>query len=435
MKTNNIQITLTALLATAQAFPHMAMKMAAELAKRQEFTGTVDSDDFTGASTTVFSAADQFVSNSGAHAYVAPNFGAGDVRGPCPGLNALANHNYINHNGITTLTDAISGTTEGFNMGVDLAGFLSAYALLFDGDILTQQWSIGGPQNGVSSVLGILGAGDGLTGSHNKYETDSSPMRPDLYQYGNNYKVITSQYQELYDKHKGEPDSEVTFTFDDLSSFRNSRFTESVEQNPHFFYGPFSGFVVSQAAFTFIPAFMSNHSAEFPNGILSRQTLNSFYGVTETGGTGVGDGTLTWNAGTEKIPDNWYKRSSSVPYSIPLFVLDTLRIENKYPQITSIGGNTGTVNSFAGVDLGNLTGGVYELSTLFEGNNLQCFIFQLAQQTVLDAVKNLESTLLTTVNSLVTEYIDPNFSGLGCPTLSTIDTSLFDQYPGASTTG
>lgn len=36
----------------------------------------------------------------------------------------------------------------------------------------------------------------------------------------------------------------------------------------------------------------------------------------------------------------------------------------------SIGGNTGTVNSFTGVDLGDTTGGVYNAQTLFEGNNL-----------------------------------------------------------------
>lgn len=40
---------------------------------------------------------------TGAHAFVAPNFNAGDQRGPCPGLNALANHGYISHNGVTTV--------------------------------------------------------------------------------------------------------------------------------------------------------------------------------------------------------------------------------------------------------------------------------------------------------------------------------------------
>lgn len=38
---------------------------------------------------TRFNAKKQFVSNTGAHAFVAPNRAAGDQRGPCPGLNAM----------------------------------------------------------------------------------------------------------------------------------------------------------------------------------------------------------------------------------------------------------------------------------------------------------------------------------------------------------
>ena len=39
----------------------------------------------------------QKVSTTGGNAWVAPNFAAGDQRGPCPGLNALANHGYLPH--------------------------------------------------------------------------------------------------------------------------------------------------------------------------------------------------------------------------------------------------------------------------------------------------------------------------------------------------
>ena len=44
-----------------------------------------------------FDPSTQEVSTTGTHAWVAPNFGAGDQRGPCPGLNALANHGYLPH--------------------------------------------------------------------------------------------------------------------------------------------------------------------------------------------------------------------------------------------------------------------------------------------------------------------------------------------------
>jgi hypothetical protein len=50
---------------------------------------------------------------SGAHAFAAPDFDAGDQRGPCPGLNALANHGYIAHTGITTFTELLTAVHEG----------------------------------------------------------------------------------------------------------------------------------------------------------------------------------------------------------------------------------------------------------------------------------------------------------------------------------
>jgi hypothetical protein len=44
-----------------------------------------------------FNAQAQAIDVSGDHAFLPP--GAGDLRGPCPGLNALANHGYLSHDG------------------------------------------------------------------------------------------------------------------------------------------------------------------------------------------------------------------------------------------------------------------------------------------------------------------------------------------------
>lgn len=44
---------------------------------------------------------------SGEHAFKAPDFANGDQRGPCPGLNALANHGYIPHNGVVSVCSRI----------------------------------------------------------------------------------------------------------------------------------------------------------------------------------------------------------------------------------------------------------------------------------------------------------------------------------------
>jgi hypothetical protein len=58
-----------------------------------------------------FDATAQYVSNQGQYAFVAPDFST-DVRGPCPGLNAMANHGYIPHNGVATIQEFIDGTYE-----------------------------------------------------------------------------------------------------------------------------------------------------------------------------------------------------------------------------------------------------------------------------------------------------------------------------------
>lgn len=54
-------------------------------------------------------------------------------RGPCPGLNALANHGYIPLNGIATLSQLVDGLTDGFNLG-DVSIVLSQIAITLTGN-------------------------------------------------------------------------------------------------------------------------------------------------------------------------------------------------------------------------------------------------------------------------------------------------------------
>ncbi len=55
----------------------------------------------------------QYVSTTGSNAFVPPNFAAGDQRGPCPGLNALANHGYLPHSGVASLTAITAAVNTG----------------------------------------------------------------------------------------------------------------------------------------------------------------------------------------------------------------------------------------------------------------------------------------------------------------------------------
>jgi Peroxidase, family 2 len=59
-----------------------------------------------------FNATAQYVSTSGQYAFVAPDLST-DQRGPCPGLNAMANHGYIPHNGVATIQQFVDGTYQG----------------------------------------------------------------------------------------------------------------------------------------------------------------------------------------------------------------------------------------------------------------------------------------------------------------------------------
>lgn len=67
------------------------------------------------------------------------------------------------------------------------------------------------------------------------------------------------------------------------------------------------------------------------------------------------DGDFTHTSGYERILENWYIRAIGHPYSVPFFNSDFSTLVQDHPGILAFGANTGTVNSFAGLDLGSLT--------------------------------------------------------------------------------
>ena len=60
----------------------------------------------------------QHIDVSNAHAFIAP--GASDLRGPCPAMNALANHGYIARNGYTNFSEALNAITKVYGAGAYL---------------------------------------------------------------------------------------------------------------------------------------------------------------------------------------------------------------------------------------------------------------------------------------------------------------------------
>jgi len=113
-----------------------------------------------------------------AHAYTPP--GPNDIRGPCPGLNAAANHNFLSHDGITNFQELVDAQQNVYNVGYDLAVLLAVLGIEAGGDVLSGRLSIGCDATSRTATLPILGTQPGLDG-HNKFEADSSLTRNDFF--------------------------------------------------------------------------------------------------------------------------------------------------------------------------------------------------------------------------------------------------------------
>ena len=94
----------------------------------------------------------------------------------------------------------------------------------------------------------------------------------------------------------------------------------------------------------------ANKSAAYPEGFLDRNTLKSFYAM-----TGTDDSNMVYTPGFERIPDNWYTRAIGDPYDVPLVDEDLTMLFAQNQELVAFGGNTGTVNSFTGLNVANLT--------------------------------------------------------------------------------
>lgn len=145
----------------------------------------------------VFNAKEQFVDVSArtGHQFKAPT--ASDRRGPCPGLNAAANHGYIPRSGILNTLQTVTGLGQAFGMGADLAGGLAVVAILLEGDPIAGTWSIGGPYPGLLSYPGNQQP-QGISFSHNNYEGDSSVTREDAYlNDGDAHSMVLSRFEGM----------------------------------------------------------------------------------------------------------------------------------------------------------------------------------------------------------------------------------------------
>ncbi|OCL08521.1 Cloroperoxidase [Glonium stellatum] len=383
--------------------------------------------------TTVFDPTTQRIHVTGDHAFVPP--GQDDYRGPCPGLNALANHNFIPHNGVATIDQLISASEEVFGLGNDMASLKAIYgtAISASGDLI--HMSIGQAPSPAIAPLDLnvpeTVVPGGLDFTHNSFESDASPTREDKYQSANGdaSNMSLPLFIELYNRQSGIPDDQVNYSLSTLADHRAQRVQDSIMQDPLFFLSPFDGLLLTGFTYNIIFTLMANRSAEHAEGRLDRDTLMSFFGVTRD----VYSSAFNYNRGWERIPDIWYRRPIDDPYTIEKSNVDLLGAIQKHPDLLNkyaIGGNTNGVNTHRSVSIKELTNGTYTLQNLPDGNNLSCLALIGGSLLCPEWLKGYYVHYNTTVMNLIRE-LPPLFASLNCPTLSSMDPRFFsDMFAG-----
>lgn len=98
----------------------------------------------------------------------------------------------------------------------------------------------------------------------------------------------------------------------------------------------------------------------------------------------------------------------------------------------------GEVNSYAGVDVSNITGGVLNLTKLLEGNNLLCFVFEIVKTVAPNSLSTLFSIIATPLE-LITDALGSAVLNLACPAFKDLtvggqsfEDGIKDKFPGAS---
>lgn len=236
----------------------------------------------------------------------------------------------------------------------------------------------------------------------------------------------------VFEMHKWEriykfATSDSGYTQDDAANQAYYTSEYSVLNNPYYFSEPFSG-LVAPDAHNFVAHLMSNRSEAHKGGLLHGDVLKSFFAVSGT------PGNFKHHEGQERIPYEWYKRPSSQPMDAVDTNVDTVINSQMYPGVIRFGGNTGKTNSFAGIDLKDLTGGVYNGQNIFTGNNLACFFYQASQAGLTDASSPLVESAAK-IKAFIQKNLAPQLAALNCPQLKDFNNGLFKKYPGASYTG
>jgi hypothetical protein len=319
--------------------------------------------------------------------------GPNDSRGPCPGLNLLANYGYLPRNGYVNFGQVLEATARGFNMGTDLAAVLATFAVLADGDLVTESFYLGAGPNNVGGL-----------NRHSTVEADVSPMREDYYTgCGDNHHVssrLMKQNVALAAASSKQFDMQVMAQQYALNADFSKKY------NPFIYAFPFPQ-IVSLGAFAFYPQFFSNGTYGL-GGVANYESISNIIGAKLDKKTGE------FEYVPEQWPENWYRRS--VPYGAVGAIADAFL--NIYPSNIIVPGASqlGTPNL-------NVT-------------NLLCDVFQGIRSITPLIIAGSEKDAATAVSWAIAK-LDPYFGvgALGCPSSVLSPDENDFLYPSAGKTG
>ncbi|KAF2688487.1 Cloroperoxidase, partial [Lentithecium fluviatile CBS 122367] len=370
----------------------------------------------------------QRIDVSGEHKFVPP--GPKDYRGPCPGLNALANHNYIPRNGVSSIEQLINASVWVFGMSEDQASLAAYYSTAFAASPDLNHISIGAALNGEVAPdpnVRLRIPPQGLNFPHTGLEHDASATRLDKYQTegkddrnGNSHDLSLPLFEQLLDRQKKIAGHKVNYNIKILADHRLQRHKDSASKDSLFFLQPFGGLFLNGNKYALIYRAFANHSVDHPMGRLDRNTLMSFFGVEKDGTRGRGRNKLRYNKGGERIPDFWYRRPFDSPYDLKKSTDDLLEMARYHPELIDkygIGGNVQGVNSHQVISIEVLTNGSYTRATIRDGYNLPCLGFLASAQLAPNWLTGYYEDFGTTVVPRLLAKLPPLVASLNCSRL------------------
>jgi len=214
------------------------------------------------------------------HSYIPPT--TTDKRGPCPGLNTMANHGYLPRNGIPTTEQLYDMQVNQASLEPLLANVVNAIQALYTSNLAPEDvdlLSIGGP-----SCTNSL-CGPGMDG-HCPIEGDCSLTRQDYY-FGDNHSFNKTMWNTM-SAFAGNHSSPWSFQF--FSDYRYARYLKCIVENPEVFFGPLEFILMS------IAAQFANHVFTLPGQSPTETTMASFFV-------------------DERFPDGWAPPTNTLTYA------------------------------------------------------------------------------------------------------------------------